>query len=250
MKKKNLFLGLLVLGAMVFLVGCHVEVSHVTGLEGLSSVRGTSDVVSRDFDVTDFTALNISGNYEVIWHQATDFSLTIEMQENLFEYVEVNVNRNTLEIRSTRSFNTTKRNRPRIYIEAPSLDAVSFSGAITTNNWDSITGQSFSFESAGAVNITFDLQVESFEVSASGAGDFTFSGNSETVDITIAGASAISASDLQTRDTSISIAGAGNVDIAVTDDLTVNITGAGRVNYIGSPAIVSTILGPGRVQQQ
>jgi len=249
MKKKRLLLGTVIL-MMVGLVGCHIEVTNGTSLGGLTSVTGTSDVVARDFEVDDFTAIDISGNYEVIWNRASDFSVTVHMQENLFEYLEVGVRGNTLQIRSTRSFNTTHANRPRIYIDAPELDAVSFSGAIAVRNWDSISGESFSLESAGAVNITLDMQVESFELSVSGAGDLTLSGNADVTDITIAGASTISASDLQTRETNISLAGAGNVDIAVTDELSVHLTGAGRINYIGEPNINSTILGPGSVRQQ
>lgn len=256
MKKRNLLWGILVLVGMISLVGCdQIEIRNDRNgsginIGGIGSVRGSGDVESRDFDVSDFNGIDISGNYEVIWQQGTSYSLTIEMQENLFDYLDVTVRGNTLRINSSRSFNTTNATRPRVYIESPTLDSAHFSGAINANNWDRIQGNTFSLETAGAVNITLDVQVDTFEISVSGAGDLTLSGVAIVTDINIAGASDISASSLQTEETSISIAGAGNVDIAVSNDLTVHLTGAGRVRYIGDPTVVSTILGPGSVQHQ
>jgi len=256
MMKKNLLWSILVLVGMIALVGCdQIEIRNESGLAsmsigGVGSVRGSGEMENRDFDVSDFSGIDISGNYEVIWRQGSGYSLTIEMQENLFDYLNVAVRGNTLRIDSSRSFNTTNATRPRIYIESPMLDTANFSGAITVNNWDSIQGASFSVDTAGAVNLTFDVQVTFFDASLAGAGDLTLTGYADVADVSSTGASTVSASDLQTRVANISIAGAGNVNMAVSDELTVNLTGAGRVRYIGDPTITSTILGPGSVQHQ
>jgi len=256
MKKKNLLWCALVIVGMVALVGCdQIEIRNDSGLAsinigGRASVQGSGSVESRDFDVADFTGINISGNYEVIWQQASSYSLVIEMQENLFDYLEVAVRGNTLHIDSSRSFNTTSANRPRIYIESPSIDSANFAGAINASNWDSIQGANFSVDTSGAVNLTFDLQVMNFQASLAGAGDLTLTGQADVANVSSSGASTVEALDLQTKAATISITGAGNVNVAVSDDLTVSLTGAGRVRYVGDPTITSTIIGPGSVQHQ
>jgi len=240
MKRKNI-IGILILVGVVFLL---------SGCINLNTVRGTGSMVSRDFEVEDFSALNIGGGYQVTWRQGDSISVTVEMQENLFDFLQVSVQGDTLYVNSTRNFNTTSGNRPRVYVYTPYLEMVSFSGAVRGSNWDTIYGESFSFSGSGAAELNITLEVELLDIDLSGAGDITLSGNAHTVDIVASGAADISADDLQTNEVSIVLSGAGNVDIAVSDHLSVDLSGAGRVRYTGNPTIDQSISGAGRVEQK
>jgi len=242
MKNKKYFIGILVLvGVMILLSGC------IT----VGGVRGTGSMASRDFEVEDFNAFDIGGGYQVTWRQGDSVAVTVEMQENLFDYLRVSVRGDTLYIDSSRSFNiTSSSNRPRVYIYTPYLEMVSFSGAVSGSDWDTIYGESFSINASGAANLDIELEVEELDIELSGAGDITLSGSAHIVDISASGAAEISAEDLETRETSISLSGAGSVDIAVSDHLSVDLSGAGRVRYIGNPTIDQSISGAGRVEQR
>jgi len=238
MKRKN-FIGIFILIGVIFLLsGC------------IQGVRGSGQMVSRDFDVEDFNALDIDGSYEVTWRQGDNVSVTVEMQENLFDFLRVTVRQDTLHVDSTRNFRTSSGNRPRIYIYTPYLEMVSFSGAVSADNWDTIYGESFSLDGSGAASINMSLEVEMLEIDLSGAGDFTLSGSAYVTDISVSGAAEISADDLQTNEATIDLSGAGSVDIAVSDELSVDISGAGRVRYTGSPTIDQNISGAGRLEQR
>ena len=238
MKRKN-FIGILVLvGVMILLTGC------------VYGVRGSGSMVARDFDVEDFNALDIGGSYQVTWRQGDEVAVTVEMQENLFDYLRVSVRGDTLYVDSSRSFNTSSSNRPRVYIYTPYLEMVDFSGAVSADNWDTVSGESFVISGSGAADVDIELEVENLEIDLSGAGDITLSGSAQTVDISVSGAADVTADDLQTSETSISISGAGNVDIAVADHLSVNLSGAGRVRYSGNPTIEQSISGAGQLEQK
>ena len=238
MKRKSLVGILVLVGVIILLSGC------------VGGVRGTGSMVSRDFEVDDFNALNIGGSYQITWRQSDDMSVTVEMQENLFEFLQVTVRGDTLHIDSNRSFNTSSSNRPRVYIYAPYLEMVDFSGAVSADNWDTIYGESFVLSGSGAADVNLALEVETLDIDLSGAGDFTLSGRADIVDIDLSGAAEVSADELQTSETSISLSGAGNVDIAVDDQLSVDISGAGRVRYTGDPTIEQSISGAGRLEQR
>lgn len=235
---------LILLMGIIFLTGCTVT----TGI-GLGTVTGSGPMLSRDFTPGDFNSVDISGSYAVSFFYNSNFSVRINMQENLFEFLEVEIRNYTLHISSGRNFNTTSANRPHIYIYAPSLTALSFAGAVDTARWDLIEGERFSINTAGAANITLDLDVDFLEISAAGASDVSLSGRADTADISTAGASSVSALGLLTANTAVSIAGAGNVDIAVSDSLNASIAGAGRIRYLGEPDIVQSIAGLGTIRR-
>ena len=131
MNRKSVIGSLVLVGILILLTGCTF------------GVRGTGEMVSRDFEVADFSSLDIRGGYEVIWREGDSVSFTVEMQENLFKYLEVSVEGDTLYVESTRNFITRSRNSPRIYVYSPELEMISFYGAINGSNWDSISGGSF-----------------------------------------------------------------------------------------------------------
>jgi len=238
MNRKNIISSLVLVGVMILLLGC----TH--------GVRGTGPAVARDFEIEDFTALEIRGAYNVIWRQRDSVSVTVEMQENLFDYLQVSVEEDTLYINSTRNFNTRNSNRPRIYIYTPDLELVSFYGAINAENWDTVSGESFSIYGSGATNVDITLEVETLDLDLAGAGNFTLSGNADVANIAIVGAANVSARNLQIEDANIDLDGAGEVDVAVSDRLNVDMFGAGRVRYSGDPVVYRNISGLGRLVQR
>ena len=87
---------LLVIGSMILLSGCNITNSG-------NAINGTGSMVSRSFNVGDFTELEVGGgsSFTVIFRQSDDISVNVEMQENLFDFHEVSVNRDRLTISRT-----------------------------------------------------------------------------------------------------------------------------------------------------
>jgi len=222
MRKKLILLTLLIAGIAVFLAGCNINI-------GGNSVRGTGNMVTRDIDVSSFTAIDISGNYIVTFRQAPQTALTVVMQENLFDHLEVDTTGNTLQVGSRRGFDTTTNNRPRLYVYAPNLAAAEFSGAVNATGWDLVEGQSFSVEISGAANLDVDLAVEELNINISGAGNLTLRGTAGTIDVDGSGAFNISAGDLEIGGGRVDISGAANVTLSTLENVSVSSSGIARV---------------------
>jgi len=244
---KKLILICMIVVAILFASGCVTVGINSSG--GLNSVQGTGSVVSQDFNVADFNGLSIFGNFVVVYQYSATNAVTVVMQENLFEYLEVSVTNTNLNIEASRGFNTTNANRPRVYISAPYLQYARFDGAINAEDWDTITTQRLHIVAAGAANATISIDVDEFEILVAGAGDFDVSGNATDTNITVTGAGTINATTLQTANAIISVAGAGNAYIAVSDTLDVTIAGVGNVRYVGDPHISQSIAGFGSVRR-
>jgi len=224
MKKKLFIYSLLLTGVATVLSGCSFNINP-------QGVRGSGEIVSRDFEVEDYTAINISGVYEVVWQQSETASATIEMYENLFEYLEVSVQGNTLHIDSDRAINVRNNDTvPRIYLYSPSIEMVNFYGALNAENWDTVHAENFSMNVSGAANAELSLEVEVLDVDLSGAGNLDLTGNVDTANLVVSGA--------------------GNIEVDVSNYLNVELSGVGSVRYSGDPTISQRISGVGTIERK
>jgi len=231
---------LLIVAAMVLLGGC----ANVDAGGGGNIVQGTGPMVSRSFQVDDFAELEVGGgsSFTVIFRQSDNISVTIEMQENLFDFHEVSVRHGSLSVaRATRDRIVYYYYRPRVYINAPFLTAINVNGALHAEDWDAIATQNFSIVSNGFVAISAPLEVDTLELDLSGASELEFWGDAHTVIITKNGAGSIIAGGLQTTEAEINLNGAGEVIIAVSDNLDATLEGVGNIRYIGNPIVTQNI---------
>jgi len=224
----------------------------IVALDGISgnAVHGTGDNVTRDFAVGSFTGINIVGEYVVVYRQAQENSITVRMQENLFNYFNTTIENGILRVYSDRNFRTTNENTPRIYVYAPYLSLAAFAGSAQLENWDIVRTTNLHVSVSGAASGNLPLEADNVEINIAGAGSIDVTGTADTARISIAGAGDVDASGLQTRAAWADIAGAGTIEIAVSDTLDATISGTGNVWYVGNPQVNRSVAGIGRVQQR
>ncbi|MCL2285804.1 MAG: DUF2807 domain-containing protein [Firmicutes bacterium] len=236
-------------GLLVLLSGClMVSLDNFPGRT--NAVYGTGEMVSRDFVVPEFTGINITGGYVVVYSHSNTNAVTIEMQENLFDYLNVGVRNGILHIDSSRPFRTGRNHTPRMYISAPYLDSVNVSGSVATENWDEISVAELMLNISGSASGIVPMDVDRLQVVIAGSVRFDLEGTASYANITISGSGEINAQGLQTETAAVSIMGSGTVEIAVSDYLNASIAGSGNVRYIGSPQVSQSIAGRGSVRQR
>ena len=222
----------------------------VTTVPGGRHVTGEGAMVSQTFETEAFSAIDIRGNYVVTYRQSSESFLRVEMQQNLIDYLQVEVRGHFLHVHSDVNFNTATGYTPRLYIYTSNLDRANFSGAIDARNWDTIYGNNFDINVSGGGNIAIEMEVEQFELSMSGGANVELSGSATRADISGSGGINLTADSLQTRDTTISVSGAANAVIAVSDSLDASISGAGVIQYVGDPDVTSSVSGIGSVRRR
>jgi len=217
---------------------------------GGNAVHGTGDMVTREFAVGSFTGVDIAGGYVIVYRQAPESSVTVHMQENLFNYLNTHTINGELRIYSSRNFRTTSENTPRIYVYTPYLNHINVAGSATFEDWDTVHTSGIEISIGGAATGAIHLEVDNIDISLAGAASLDLTGTADTARITVAGAGEVDASALQTRAAWVDIAGTGNIEIAVSDNLDATISGAGTVWYVGNPQVNRSVAGIGRVQQR
>ncbi|MCL2753079.1 MAG: DUF2807 domain-containing protein [Defluviitaleaceae bacterium] len=207
--------------ALFVFVGCNISSS--------GSVRGTGPMVLHPINASNFTGINISGGYDITWINSPNFNVTLEIQENLFGYVETSVSNGVFSLSSSRGFNTSGGNTPRLRIYAPFIDNIVLSGAADITGWDT-------------------LDQNSLSINISGAADIELEGRVENLHINVSGASNVSLFDLVATHAVIDVSGASDVDIHATETLNITLSGVGNVRYDGNPTITRNVSGLGVIR--
>jgi hypothetical protein len=209
MKKISLAIFILALTiGLVFSASCgSVGITTVTGIKG----SGTPKTEQRN--VTGFRQIEAGGAVNLEIDAGKEFSVTVEADDNLLQYIKTEVSGDTLKIYSEGKISPTAKFN--VKISMPELEGLDVSGA----------------SDAKIVNVKADT----IELKASGASDITINGEANELKAEASGASEIDAKNLRTESANVDASGASSAIVSANDTLDVEASGASKIYYTGEP---------------
>ncbi len=211
-------------------------------------VVGNDRIATEERIIGSFTSVDSYGSFVVNVEEGTDYSLSIETDENLLPYIRTNIRGNTLILETRRGKCLRSREPIIIDVVTKNIDELKLAGSGVINA-DNFSARDFSLELTGTGDINCRrIAVDYLLTKISGSGNINLSGTSETSDFTITGSGKIKAIDLITERCYAEISGSGNVYTYVLDLLEVTITGSGNLYYEGNPEVKKRITGSGNVR--
>jgi len=196
----------------------HVN-SNFKGFEGGGkTVRGEGAVVTKSFDLKDFDAIVISGRADAVFHQSSDYEVSLTTQENIFDCLDYRVDGTTLVIEA-KDKASIDADTYRLVIQAPALYRIEVNGAadievsdlqipdkdlvVEVNGageleFDKVVCKDFSIEANGAADVSArTISVQNLDIEVNGAGDVELSGSAENASLEVNGAGDIDAEGLK-----------------------------------------------------
>ena len=200
------------LALLVAMTGCnHLKWGGKSGLSGSGVVK----VEKRD--VGAFSAVDVSGAYEVDIICQKEPSLEIEGDDNILPIVKTEIKNGTLYIRSEHGFNVKKPIKVRI----------------TTGNLDGLS-------SSGASKITLEgVKNEQLVIETSGASKIDAAGETKSLEIESSGASKVDVQELRASRVKVSLSGAGRAQVYASEEVNAEASGASQITYYGEPKVVN-----------
>src|SRR5205809_1944952 len=153
----------------------------------IGGTRGNGHLVSEKQNVDPFVNVETGGAFRVEWQSGAP-SAAITVDENLMQYIEMEVRDKVLHIRTTRSVRPT--HSIRLTVTSSALEGASFSGASRLDAHQ-LSGAKFYLETRGASNVTLDGAVDELVENLTEASD-------------------LRAESLRTKMAEISVTGAGD----------------------------------------
>jgi hypothetical protein len=215
MKKIKLlvFIAALVFGiaiASIFSVG---KVFGAVFSISFGKIEGSGVLKNEKRNVADFSNVDVSGaiNVEIVSQQG--FSVDVEADDNLLNYVKTEVKGDTLKV-YTKNWLSPK-NKITVKISMPEISELEVSGASNVN-LSAVKNENLNLNLSGASKVSVEGETQNFSIDTSGA-------------------SKINAENLKAENVNIDSSGASKIDIFVTNELKVDASGASKITYAGEP---------------
>lgn len=201
-----------------------------------SSTKGNKRITSVEKNIPAYSEISIAGSCDVIYEQKNNQKpyLRIEIDENLHQYVKVQVKNGALQI--SLEGRNIQPSKFKAYTNSASLAKVRIAGSGDVLLKNEVQSPSLDISIAGSGDITADkLQCNNFSIAIAGSGDAQLKGRATNSDVSISGSGNINASDMVTLNTTCLIRGSGGAQVYATDELSAKISGSGYIQYKGTP---------------
>ncbi len=215
MKKVGIlvFIGAVVIGITVAsVVGWGKSTAQVFNFKfDIGKTKGSGNISTENREVRDFKAIDVSGVFQVEVVAQKDFSVQVEADDNLLEFIRTEVNDGVLEISTTKRIKSS--NGLKVRISAPDIEKLEVSGV-------------------AKVNVS-DLKNPVFHVDTSGASKIELAGVTDKLEIEVSGAAQIEAENLKARAATVDSSGASKINIFATESVRADASGASKITYAG-----------------
>lgn len=210
-----------------------------------------------------FTAIEVSGAYEIIVIQGDIHDVMPEGDKDLIANTDVKVKGHTLYIESnkewaddeslwTTMFKSDNKGKARVRIKIilPVLEEIVFAGASygTVSNFET---EDLTVNISGAARLTVNVKANHIIAGVAGASVLVLKGSCKELRADIAGAARLRAMTLISNRANVKASGASKADVWISDTLEANAAGASSIIYGGTPGqIRKNATGVSRVEAQ
>ena len=199
-------------------------------------IKGSGRVVTEELIMTGFDRVEVGNTFDVTISRAGLYSITVEADDNLLEYLDVRKSDETLIIRlrlGTSISNATLR----AHVALPELRSVSLSGA-SRGMIQGFQLDQFGATLSGASFLSGDIVTGDTEISLSGASAVYLTGTGPSLSLKASGASKADLEQFKVNSAAINLSGASTARVMVFDVLDpVSLSGASRLVYSGNPVV-------------
>lgn len=178
--------------------------------------KGSGHMATDRRDLRDFKSIDVGGVFQVEITAQKEFSVEVEGDDNLLQYIKTEVRGGKLTIEMDKKVSTSNQMRIRIF--APDVNDL---------------------EVSGAANITIhDLKNAGISVDSSGASKIKIAGETAEFTVDVSGATSVDAENLKAENAILEASGASHIAVNVSGQLKADASGASKITYSGSPANV------------
>lgn len=215
-------------------------------------IKGNGKLITETRTTIDYDGIKISGFFDVNLVSGKEGNITIHGEQNILEYIDVEVVDQVLKIGTKNGYNLKLSQGKSINIAVPfeSISSLVLSGSGDIISKDVIKSNTFEAKLSGSGDLKLAVDTKKFNMSLSGSGDIELQGIADDLITTISGSGDINASRLQSKTANVSISGSGDTKVNCSESLFVRVSGSGDIVYYGNPAKKDTkVIGSGEISK-
>lgn len=203
-----------------------------------NEIKGNGNITTETRNTSDYDGISVSGSFKVTLVSGNEGKINITGDENLLEYVVIEVESGNLKIKMRKNFNISSTKRIEVTVPVEQIESLVLSGSGSISSTTEIKASSFSTVQSGSGKINLDINTRNLESTLSGSGHLTLSGVAENFEITVSGSGKIDSKQMNSENVSAQISGSGNITITTTESIKAIVSGSGQINYSGNPKVI------------
>ena len=214
-------------------------------------VKGNGTIITKTRTVSDYDKIAVAGSFEVKLFKGKEGEISIKTDENLMEYIIIEVKNGDLKIKTKKGYNI--RGSKTIIITVPfnDISVVSLAGSGDVYSDDVINSSYLKLSLAGSGDFNLAVSSKNLSISIAGSGNMTLKGNCNECKCEIVGSGNINGYKLKALIATVKIAGSGNVRINAINEIHAKSVGSGNIYYSGNPNIEKTTsVGSGSIKKK
>ena len=219
-------------------------------------IRDVGGVVTRKFDIADFTGVEISHAFRFEIVKSDSYSVEISANEKIFDHINALKSGDTLKIGMKPHLGIRGNITLEAKITMPILKSLSLSGASrgTAKGFSSaedfklhlsgasvlemsIEASKAKIEMTGASKLNGEMKLGDTDIGISGASRLDLKGSANNVVLNASGASRMELGEFTVNDADIHASGASTIVTNTNGNLKIELSGASKFEYAGNPSI-------------
>lgn len=200
-----------------------------------------------------FTAISVSGSFDVFLEEGTSESVRIENANFDLDQLITEVVNGELRIyeKMPGGWGWGRNAKATLYVTHRSLEKVRMSGSGKIEGRSVLRGNSLEVGNSGSGNVSLQVEMkEHVKASLSGSGNISLGGTALSANLSISGSGNIKAADMATAQSEVSISGSGNIHTHASEKLAGRVSGSGNIFMKGEPAMQDVrISGSGKLRK-
>ena len=230
--KRLMILVLALAGLIALFAGCGDDEGDA------EAIRGSGNVVTQNMALADFTSVEAANAFEVEITQSDTFAVTIRVDDNILDLLDVSKEGDTLKLRLERGVSLRGDVTLEAEITMPDLEGLDLSGASVASVSGFQSSSQLDIGLSGASSLDGDLEAGDIDINASGASRVVLDGSATGLTIVGSGASSLDLTDFTADTAEVRLSGASDATVRAQERIDpVDVSGASRLRYLGDPSL-------------
>lgn len=202
---------------------------------GNKKVVGNGNVTTKTISTGNYDAVEGVGSMDIHLEPGTEGDIKVTTDDNLQEYIIVELKGNTLVIRTKK--NTYLKTKKGIHVTVPykDLSDISLVGSGDIDSKGIIEAANLDVSVTGSGDINLDVKTGSLDVNVTGSGDIVMSGSAVDLEVRISGSGDFKGFDLTADNVDASVSGSGDARVMAKTSIRARVNGSGDITYKGNP---------------
>ena len=225
---------LIIAGGIAIIAGC----VSLTTLPSSAQLDGSSDGVTKTYDVASFTGLDVAAGVEVNFTTGGAQSVVAENENGAWDKLEVRVRGDELEIQ--RKYEgwgwNRKKEKFKVTVSAPAIERVeASSGSYVTGS--GVSGDDVIIDTSSGASIKIkDIRAQDMTVNTSSGSTTVLSGTCAALEADTSSGSSLRAKDLVCQTATLESSSGSSLSVTATASVNADASSGSSINVSGNPA--------------